>query len=188
MAAALPAAREAGKSLSRPGKAGGGSDLHPANGVKRCWELGLFIALGRKDVPEDCGCHLCRSIPPLSHCVRRRLCGVPAGTPFGPARGVQPGCSADPPGPQVVPGTLGPAPRRAPATGSDSSCGSGQSSAPGCVVVSAPGKVSVKTLKKELVPGQTRGKNGSGGSSEKERMGHGWAGGRRPQPASLGVS
>lgn len=25
----------------------------PANGVKRCWELGPLIALGWKEVPED---------------------------------------------------------------------------------------------------------------------------------------
>lgn len=74
MAAALPAAREAGQLLAR---------AHPANGVTRCQELGLLIALGWKGSPEDPSLHTPR------HSVSALVLGtrVSAGTPLGQGLG-----------------------------------------------------------------------------------------------------
>lgn len=95
------------------GKPGSSWPAHPANGVTRCRELGWLIALGWKEAPEDPSLDTPhRSVfAPGSALVPGT--GVSAGTPLGQGLGC---LAAEPPScPQIVQGTLGPAPRCAPA-------------------------------------------------------------------------
>lgn len=160
--------------------------------MKRCQELGLGLLLcsGKKFLRTH-GCHLLRPlIPPIVQCLQEAL-PLPGLRDFSwDALGAG-GCLATRVCSRAaVPTLLVPELRWTPWALlptlwlSPKLCGSGGSLRR--AVGSAPGRVQRKMPKPKLVPGQAWGTNGSGGGSEKARMGWGWAGGRRLQPRLLG--